>query len=220
MYLFFLYTFATYLAKPLKIFMTIPDLATPVAHAFTKIGSLLWLKLRQFWLIMRLLPKLKQKKTSILFFDSMQQNMIEGLPVCFMWDAKNYYKATINGNDVTFDKTPVVNSAGSNGRFELIVHGLFSKSNYPLTVQTKKHEKLKKVQPFKLIYTEKTGPNFKEIEQSIVRISKTKFSTKNTSLGTQSPKQINLSLYNKPIFLRIRNEKVFPQSFIQSLKAY
>jgi hypothetical protein len=91
-----------------NFFVLIPDLATPVAHAFTKAIAFSWLKLRQVWLFIGLL--ISSKKASILFFDTIQQNMIEGLPVCFIWEAKNYYKATINGNDVTFDKTPVVNS--------------------------------------------------------------------------------------------------------------
>jgi hypothetical protein len=200
-----------------NFFVLIPDLATPVAHAFTKATALSWLKLRQVWLFIGLL--ISSKKASILFFDTIQQNMIEGLPVCFIWEAKNYYKATINGNDVTFDKTPVVNSDCTNGRFELTVHGLFSSASLPLILQVKKHEKIKKVQPFRINYTEKTSRNFKEIEKSLVKISKAKFSTKNTSLNSQVLKRIKLSLLNNRIFFRIRNEQVFDQSIIKSLKS-
>lgn len=87
---------------------SIPDIATPIANGTEILFRFLWLRTGQGrlwlgWLFHR-------KSVLLTYFENIRQDLNNEVPAYLCWDAKYYYKTTINDGDVNFDKTPLLAS--------------------------------------------------------------------------------------------------------------
>lgn len=187
----------------------IPDIATPIANGTKKLFQFLWLNTRQGWLWLGLL--FYRKSSSIKYFESIQQDLINEVPAYLCWDAKHFYKASINGINVTFDKTPLLASDRYSGKFVLTVYGLFSKASQELSLNVKSYEQTKRIKEIKTKYSERRTKKFLEIEGQLIQIPRPKIITKKT------PIKVVHSKLKKPL---MNSERILPVNFVESLKTH
>jgi hypothetical protein len=182
----------------------IPDIATPIVNGTKNLFQFLWLQTKQGWLLLGLL--FYCKKVSLKYFENIQQDLINEVPAYLCWDAKYFYRATINDINVTFDKTPLLTSDKYTGKFVLTVHGLFSKTTKVLSLKVKSYEQTKKIKEVNPKYSERKTEKFLEIEGALIKIPRPKIMAKKTPIKTKLQK------------LSLKTEKIVNSNFVESLK--
>lgn len=160
----------------------IPNIATPIIDYTQQMVARYWLQCRQGWRWLGLV--FTGKKPRIIFFEAIQQDLIHDVPAYLCWEAEHYYKATINGVDVTFDKSPLLFAKKYSGQLQLTVFGLAGKVTQSLLLQVKAYnqtKKLKVVGPvIQLVRTKK----FLTLQQDLHQLSK----KSHTTLKTKAPR--------------------------------
>jgi hypothetical protein len=131
------------------------------------------------------------------------------VPAYFCWDAKYFYRATINNINVTFDKTPLLISEKYTSKFVLTVYGLFSKTTKELTLNVKGYENTKKIKAVKPKYSERKTIKFLEIERELMKIPRPKIITKKTTIKISQ---------SKPQKLYLKTDKIMNINFFESLQ--
>lgn len=163
--------------------------------------------MRQGWLWTGLL--LHKKKPAIIYFENIQQGLINEVPAYLCWDAKYFHKVKINGIDVTFDKTPFLNSDKYTGKLKITVYGLSAKTSRTITLKVKSYEQTKKVKgvtpKVKFQRTEK----FIEIQDKLLQMPTPEIKTQKSEVRIRESKLQKLSL---------KTENIIDYNFIEHLK--
>lgn len=187
--------------------LAVPDIATPIANHTKNFFQVLWLRMRQGWLWTGLL--LHKKKPAIIYFENIQQGLINEVPAYLCWDAKYFHKVKINGIDVTFDKTPFLNSDKYTGKLKITVYGLSAKTSRTITLKVKSYEQTKKVKgvtpKVKFQRTEK----FIEIQDKLLQMPTPEIKTQKSEVRIRESKLQKLSL---------KTENIIDYNFIEHLK--
>lgn len=152
------------------------DIATPISNGLKYLKKYLWLKIKQAWLWIKLW--FSPKPVSINYFETVQQDAINNVPIYLCWDAENYYKVTINDLDVTFDKNPLVTAEKYNKKFVLNVYGYKSKLSKELIIKVRHYEKTKKIKIPKPIFSIKPSINFINLEKQFSQLPRPRILTK------------------------------------------
>ncbi len=174
--------------------MKIPDIATPLLGILKKFYAYTLLHLKQIGLFV--LCIFSGKKVMVNYFESSQQAAVNDVPLCFFWDAKNYYKVSINGINVTFNNTPIFQSSNYPGRFVMVAYGIFSKQIVEIIMDVKENYSEKKYQPIKFNYTQHTAAAYLGIESKLIHLKSAAFTPKGFEIKLASAKHYTLS-FNK-----------------------
>lgn len=187
--------------------LKIPDIATPFVNGLNKLGKFLWLHLRQAGLMVYCL--VRGRKVNVRYFGSIQQALIHGVPAYLCWDAQYFYKVTINGINVTFNRAPILYSNHYTGKFTLQAWGLFSKQTLTIEAEVKEKYSATNYQSVQLNYAQCTTFSYHDIEQSL---------TKSPSI-TFVPKGFEIKLpAHKQIGLHFKNEQIIDETLLLSLQ--
>lgn len=163
--------------------------------------------MRQGWLWTGLL--LHRKQTTIVYFESIQQDLIHEVPACLCWDAKYFYKVKINGIDVTFDKTPFLTSDKYTGKLKITVYGLFSKTSKTISLKVKSYEQTKNIKSVTPKVKFERTEKFIQIQDILLQVPTPKIKTKKSEVGIRESTLQKLSL---------KTEKIIDINFIEYLK--
>jgi CxxC motif-containing protein len=186
--------------------IAVPDIITPIAKYTKNFFQVLWWHFRHGWLWARLL--LHRKRPILIYFESIQQDLINEVPAYLCWDAKYFHKVKINDIDVTFDKSPFLIAEKYTGNLKITVYGLFAKTSKTISLKVKSYEQTKKIRgvipKVKFERTEK----FLEIQDKLLQVRTPKIKTKKSEVKIRESKLQKLSL---------KTEKIIGKKFIEYL---
>lgn len=187
--------------------MKIPDIATPLLGILKKSYVFTLLHLKQSGLFV--LCIFSGKKVMVNYFESSQQAAVNDVPLCFFWDANNYYKVSINGINVTFNKAPIFQSSNYSGRFVIVAYGIFSKQIVEINMEVKENYSEKKYKPVKFNYTQHTAEAYLGIESKLIHLKSAAFFPKGYKIKLSSNKHCTIS---------IKEEHIIDNELLNSLR--